>query len=72
MIDQKDNEDKGLKLNDMSQNCEENLILITDDCSFNIVAIQSLLLQFNLRSDVAVNGLKAVQLVKERVKALKS
>ena len=40
--------------------------MIADDCAFNIVALQSLLLQFNIQSDFCVNGLEAIQLVKER------
>ena len=57
------------QLNDEDHNSDENLVLIADDCSFNIVAVQSLLLQFNLKSDVCVNGLEAVKLVKNRLKA---
>ena len=43
--------------------------MIADDCSFNIVALQSLLLQFNIKSDFCFNGLEAIQQVKERHKS---
>ena len=43
--------------------------MIADDCPFNIVALQSLLLQFNIKSDYCVNGLEAIQQVKERHKS---
>ena len=69
MIDINNFEDKGFQLNDKSYNSPDNLILIADDCPFNIVALQSLLLQFNLTSDIATNGLEATQQVKDRHKA---
>ena len=62
-------EEQDYQLNDEDHNSDENLVLIADDCSFNIVAVQSLLLQFNLKSDVCVNGHEAVKLVKNRLKA---
>jgi len=44
-------------------------ILIVDDDSFNIVAIQSLLQQFNLKSDYCNDGKEAIEMVKKRLKS---
>ena len=44
-------------------------ILIVDDDSFNIVAIQSLLQQFNLKSDYCNDGKEAIEMVKKRSKS---
>ena len=38
-------------------------ILIADDCQFNIVAIRSLLEQFDCRCDFVYNGQKAIDAV---------
>ena len=42
------------------------MVLIVDDNSFNIVAIQSLIEQFNLQSDYCNDGLEAIKLVQAR------
>ena len=49
-------------------NCKEKTeILIVDDNSFNVVTLQTLLkFQFKLKADSAVNGLDAVNMVKQR------
>ena len=44
----------------------ENLILITDDDSFNVLAMQSLLTQFNVQADVASDAQQALQMVQTR------
>ena len=60
---------EGFQLSAEPHDNDSNLVMIADDCSFNIVALQSLLLQFNIKSDFCVNGLEAIQLVKERQKS---
>ena len=42
-------------------------MLVADDCPFNICALQSLLEQFNLKSETACNGIEAVQLLESRI-----
>ena len=44
-----------------------NDVLVVDDCPFNIVAVKSLLEQFNIKCDSCVNGLEAVKSVQDRV-----
>ena len=41
-------------------------ILIADDCQLNIVAVRSLLLQFDCRSDFCNDGQEAIEAVKAR------
>ena len=42
--------------------------LVVDDNSFNMLAIQSVLEQFNIESDTASDGIQAIELVKQRNK----
>ena len=42
-------------------------VLMVDDCPFNIVAIQSLLQQFNISCDYGTNGQDAFDSVKNRL-----
>ena len=44
-----------------------NKVLICDDCPFNIVAIKSLLQQFNFLADFCSNGKEALDMVEQRV-----
>ena len=46
---------------------ELSTVLIVDDCPFNIVAIQSLMQQFNIKCDYATNGQDAFDSVKNRL-----
>ena len=50
------------------QTTEKSLVLIVDDNPFNIVAMQSLLEQFNVLSDYCNNGSEAIKLVQERTR----
>ena len=47
----------------------KNSILVVDDCSYNIVAIKSLLQQFNLKRDICHNGQEAIDRVRARVES---
>ena len=63
----------GFKLQDVDQmNDSGNSILVVDDCSFNIIAIQSLLQQFNLKSDFCNDGLEAIEMVSKRQQSFDS
>ena len=44
----------------------ESMVLIVDDNPFNIVAMQSLLEQFNVQSDYCNDGSEAIKLVQDR------
>ena len=44
-------------------------ILCVDDCQMNILALTSLLKQFNYQSDVAVDGQEAIEAVEQRANA---
>ena len=54
------------------QTTTESLVLIVDDNPFNIVAMQSLLEQFNVQSDYCNDGSEAIKLVQDRGKDLNS
>ena len=55
-----------MKLAGKDESNKDAKILIVDDCPFNIVALQSLLSQFDFESDHCTNGLDAVKKVVER------
>ena len=59
-------------MNDSSSNWGDGpsyaCCLVVDDNSFNTLAIQSVLEQFNIDSDTASDGLQAINLVKQRNK----
>ena len=62
--------DEQLNYGQLFQNHEDsNLvkILVVDDCPFNVVAIQALIMQFNLECEFCSNGADAVKLVKDRL-----
>ncbi len=42
-------------------------VFVADDCPFNLVALQSLLQQFNLDCDFGTNGNDAYKAVKQRI-----
>ena len=44
-------------------------VLICDDCPFNIVALQSLLQQFEFTAEYCSNGKEALQLVQQRLES---
>ena len=44
----------------------ESMVLIVDDNPFNIVAMQSLLEQFNVQSDYCNDGSEAIKIVQDR------
>ncbi len=54
----------GLSLNEDADKSTLCRVFIADDCPFNIVALQSLLQQFNLDCDYGTNGLDAFKAVK--------
>ena len=47
-------------------NSDTNTILVVDDCCFNIVAVKSLLEQFNLCADSCSDGEQALEMIKRR------
>ena len=48
---------------------EDNLVLVIDDNSFNVFAVQSLLKQYSLEADVAEDAQQAIQKVQQRLAA---
>ena len=54
----------------MVQACRETsdkLVLVVDDCPFNVVAVQSLIEQFDHASEYCTNGNSAFEVVKGRL-----
>ena len=41
-------------------------VLIVDDCPYNVIALQSLLEQFNMESDSSQNGIEAMTRIRSR------
>ena len=59
-------------MNPLSQAFDpENTTLVVDDCSFNIVATQSLLKQFDLQSDSIVQSKNVIALLEKRIQEKK-
>ena len=50
-----------------AENSQANKVLICDDCPFNIVAIKSLLQQFNFYADFCCNGKEALDMIEQRI-----
>ena len=49
----------------------DNCVLIVDDCYFNSTAIESLLDQFNMKSEICEDGSKALEQIRMRVSTKK-
>ena len=45
------------------------MVLVVDDCNFNLCAVESLLLQFDVICDTCNDGMEAIDLVKARLES---
>ena len=56
----------GMKYRLNEETTNKSMVLIVDDNPFNIVAMQSLLEQFNVQSDYCNDGSEAIKIVQDR------
>lgn len=51
----------------MYRNNDKHTILVVEDNTFNICALESLFIQFNMQCESCCNGLEAIKMVKARL-----
>ena len=56
-----------LQQQSFEQDASDRKVLICDDCPFNIVAVQSLIQQFNFTADFCSNGKEAIEMVEQKL-----